>query len=144
MMTTTRESSSSSSANIMLTLPLLCPSSMLKDAGSGALGALTSYARGDLGGVFKSVTSLGSRIVNGDKATKMTKATRSSNADVISFSGCKDDQALLLPSLQFGRSQLTRLKPQTSADTSMAGQVSTVSDNHLTRVLTLESLLRPI
>lgn len=80
------------------------PSSMLKDAGSGALGAISSYARGDLGGVFKSVTSLGSRIMNGDKATQMTKATRSSNADVISFSGCKDSQ--------------------TSADTAMQGQVS--------------------
>ncbi|GAA6008044.1 hypothetical protein JCM11491_006589 [Sporobolomyces phaffii] len=78
--------------------------SMLKDAGSGALGAFTSYARGDLGGVFKSVTSLGSRIMNGDKATQMTKATRSSNADVISFSGCRDDQ--------------------TSADTAMAGQAT--------------------
>jgi hypothetical protein len=69
--------------------------SMLKDAGSGALGALSSYARGDLGGVFKSVTSLGSRIMNGDKATNMTKATRSSNADVISISGCRDN----LPSI---------------------------------------------
>ncbi|GAA5961581.1 hypothetical protein JCM3765_002636 [Sporobolomyces pararoseus] len=77
---------------------------MLKDAGSGALGAITSYARGDLGGVFKSVTSLGSRIMNGDKATKMTRATRASNADVISFSGCSDQQ--------------------TSADTSMQGQAT--------------------
>jgi len=80
---------------------------MLKDAGSGALGALTSYARGDLGGVFKSITSVGSRIMNGDKATQKAKATRSSNADVISWSGCKDEQ--------------------TSADTSKAGQVSFTS-----------------
>ncbi|GAA5826334.1 hypothetical protein JCM5353_003797 [Sporobolomyces roseus] len=68
--------------------------SMLKDAGSGALGALTSYARGDLGGVFKSITSVGSRIMNGDKATQKAKATRSSNADVISWSGCKDVQSM--------------------------------------------------
>ncbi|GAA5924710.1 Ca(2+)-dependent cysteine protease MCA1 [Sporobolomyces koalae] len=77
---------------------------MLKDAGTGALGAISSYARGDLGGVFKSVTSLGSRIMNGDKATQMSKATRSSNADVISWSGCRDKE--------------------TSADTAMAGQAT--------------------
>ncbi|GAA6064128.1 hypothetical protein JCM10212_006767 [Sporobolomyces blumeae] len=77
---------------------------MLKDAGSSALGALSSYARGDLGGVFKSITSVGSRIMNGDKATEITKQTRTSMADVISFSGCKDDQ--------------------TSADTSMAGRAT--------------------
>lgn len=63
---------------------------MLADAGSGALGAATSYMRGDLGGVFKSVMGVGKRIMNGDKASEYTKQTRSSNADVISWSGCKD------------------------------------------------------
>lgn len=63
---------------------------MLMDAGSGALGAATSYMRGDLGGVFKSVMGVGKRIMNGDKATEYMKQTRSSNADVISWSGCKD------------------------------------------------------
>ncbi|BGP18963.1 hypothetical protein JCM10213_004206 [Rhodosporidiobolus nylandii] len=77
---------------------------MLADAGSGAMGAATSYLRGDIGGVFKSLTSVGKRIMNGDKAYEYTKATRSSNADVISFSGCKDNQ--------------------TSADTSMQGQAT--------------------
>ncbi|GAA6006241.1 hypothetical protein JCM10207_000573 [Rhodosporidiobolus poonsookiae] len=75
---------------------------MLADAGSGALGAATSYLRGDLGGVFKSLTGVGKRIMNGDKATEYAKATRSSNADVISWSGCKDTQ--------------------TSADASIGGQ----------------------
>ncbi|GAA5916235.1 hypothetical protein JCM6882_001117 [Rhodosporidiobolus microsporus] len=75
---------------------------MLADAGQGALGAATSYLRGDLGGALKSLGGLGKRIMNGDKATEYAKATRSSNADVISWSGCKDTQ--------------------TSADTSMQGQ----------------------
>ncbi|KPV77110.1 uncharacterized protein RHOBADRAFT_34587, partial [Rhodotorula graminis WP1] len=65
---------------------------MLADAGSGALGAATSYLRGDMGGVFKSLTSVGKRIMNGDKATEVTKQTRSSNADVITLSGSKDSQ----------------------------------------------------
>ncbi|TNY19229.1 metacaspase-1 [Rhodotorula diobovata] len=77
---------------------------MLADAGSGALGAATSYLRGDIGGVFKTLTSVGKRLANGDKATEYTKQTRSSNADVISLSGCKDTQ--------------------TSADTSMAGKAT--------------------
>jgi hypothetical protein len=77
---------------------------MLADAGSGAMGAATSYLRGDLGGVFKSLSGVGKRLMNGDKATEYAKATRSSNADVISWSGCKDTQ--------------------TSADTSMAGKAT--------------------
>ena len=76
---------------------------MLADAGSGALGAATSYLRGDMGGVFKSLTSVGKRIMNGDKATEVTKQTRSSAADVITLSGSKDSQ--------------------TSADANIGGQV---------------------
>lgn len=77
---------------------------MLADAGSGALGAATSYMRGDIGGVLKSVMSVGKRVMNGDKAHNVTLQTRSSDADVISWSGCKDSQ--------------------TSADTSMQGQAT--------------------
>ncbi|GAA5979688.1 hypothetical protein JCM10908_003010 [Rhodotorula pacifica] len=77
---------------------------MLADAGSGALGAATSYMRGDMGGVLKSVMGLGKRVMNGDKAHNVTLQTRSSEADVISWSGCKDSQ--------------------TSADTSMQGQAT--------------------
>lgn len=32
--------------------------------GTGAMGAFTSYARGDMGGVFKSVTGLGAASEN--------------------------------------------------------------------------------
>lgn len=65
----------------------LISDSMLADAGSGALSALTSYARGDLGGVFKSITGVGKRLATGNSAQQKTKATKSSQADVISWSG---------------------------------------------------------
>ncbi|GAA5918649.1 hypothetical protein JCM1841_002292 [Sporobolomyces salmonicolor] len=66
---------------------------MLADAGSGALSAITSYARGDLGGVFKAVTGVGQKLMGGSsKAEQITKQTKTSYADVISWSGCKDSQ----------------------------------------------------
>ncbi|KAG1729665.1 caspase domain-containing protein [Suillus paluster] len=63
------------------------------EAGQGLLTAVTSYARGDLGGMFNSVTGLiKTASGNGQKADKISKATRTSPADCISWSGCKDSQ----------------------------------------------------
>jgi hypothetical protein len=63
------------------------------EAGQGLLAAVTSYARGDMGGVFKSAIGLVKTATgNTQKAEKLSKATRTSPADVISWSGCKDDQ----------------------------------------------------
>ena len=64
----------------------------LADLGQGAMSAVTGYLRGDIGGIFKTVTSTGKKIMNGDKADRITKQTKSSDADVISISGCKDSQ----------------------------------------------------
>ncbi|KAI9057303.1 hypothetical protein FKP32DRAFT_1584268 [Trametes sanguinea] len=73
------------------------------EAGQGLLSAVTSYARGDMGGVFSSVSGLLKTATGGgQRADKISKATKTSPADVISFSGCKDSQ--------------------TSADTFEAGQ----------------------
>ncbi|KAI0833389.1 caspase domain-containing protein [Trametes gibbosa] len=73
------------------------------EAGQGVLSAVTSYARGDMGGVFSSVSGLLKTATGSNqRADKITKATRTSPADVISWSGCKDSQ--------------------TSADTVEAGQ----------------------
>ncbi|KIY44408.1 peptidase C14 [Fistulina hepatica ATCC 64428] len=63
------------------------------EAGSGLLSAVTSYARGDMGGVFKSAmgvvkTASGST----QKAQQISRQTKTSPADVISWSGCKDNQ----------------------------------------------------
>ncbi|KAG9224650.1 hypothetical protein CCMSSC00406_0002199 [Pleurotus cornucopiae] len=75
------------------------------EAGQGLLSAVTSYARGDMGGVFSSAKSLFQTATgNSTKADKISKATRTSPADVISWSGCKDSQ--------------------TSADTQEAGQAT--------------------
>jgi hypothetical protein len=75
------------------------------EAGQGLLSAVTSYARGDMGGVFSSVTGLiKTASGNGQKADAYAKATRTSSADVIQWSGCKDSQ--------------------TSADTSEAGNAT--------------------
>ncbi|KAG6817677.1 hypothetical protein H0H87_005435 [Tephrocybe sp. NHM501043] len=63
------------------------------EAGQGLLSAVTSYARGDMGGVFKSALGLVKTVGGGqEKANKISRATRTSPADVISWSGCKDSQ----------------------------------------------------
>ncbi|KAI0091227.1 caspase domain-containing protein [Irpex rosettiformis] len=73
------------------------------EAGQGLLSAVTSYARGDMGSVFSSVSGIiKSASGGGARADKKARATKTSAADVISFSGCKDSQ--------------------TSADTVEAGQ----------------------
>ncbi|KAI0639103.1 caspase domain-containing protein [Trametes polyzona] len=76
---------------------------LVAEAGQGLLSAVTSYARGDMGGVFSSVSGLLKTATGGNqRADKVSKATKTSPADVISWSGCKDSQ--------------------TSADTVEAGQ----------------------
>ncbi|KAH9945391.1 metacaspase [Epithele typhae] len=73
------------------------------EAGQGVMSAVTSYARGDMKGVFSSVTGLVKTATGSNqRADKLSKATKTSPADVISWSGCKDSQ--------------------TSADTVEAGQ----------------------
>jgi len=76
-----------------------------KEAADGLLDAVTSYARGDMGGVFTSVKGMFS-LVNGNQkeAVEHARKTKTSPADVISWSGCKDSQ--------------------TSADTQEAGQAT--------------------
>ncbi|KAI0342819.1 hypothetical protein BDW22DRAFT_1428962 [Trametopsis cervina] len=73
------------------------------EAGQGLLSAVSSYARGDMGSVFSSVSGIiKSASGAGSRAEKKARATKTSPADVISWSGCKDSQ--------------------TSADTVEAGQ----------------------
>ncbi|KAF8896346.1 peptidase C14 [Infundibulicybe gibba] len=83
------------------------------EAGQGLMSAVSSYAKGDMGGVFKSAMGLVKTASgNTQKAEKITKATRTSPADVISWSGCKDSQ--------------------TSADTQEAGE-ATGAMSHVTK-----------
>ncbi|KAL0954485.1 hypothetical protein HGRIS_003453 [Hohenbuehelia grisea] len=66
---------------------------LVAEAGQGLLSAVTSYARGDMGSLFKSAMGI-VKTASGKttKADKYAKATRTSPADVISWSGCKDSQ----------------------------------------------------
>jgi hypothetical protein len=55
------------------------------EAGMGLLSTVTSYARGDMGGVFKGVTGLFKTATGStQKADAYTKQTRTSPADVVS------------------------------------------------------------
>ncbi|KDR84061.1 hypothetical protein GALMADRAFT_236691 [Galerina marginata CBS 339.88] len=65
------------------------------EAGKGLLTAFKSYQKGDKGGAFRSamgVIKQASGAGDSQKADKLAKATRTSSADVISWSGCKDSQ----------------------------------------------------
>ncbi|KAG0210306.1 Ca(2+)-dependent cysteine protease [Mortierella sp. GBA30] len=64
---------------------------MLADVGTGVLSAGMAYMQGDMGGVLRGLGSLGKKLMapkNRDKALE----TKSSPADCIMFSGCKDTQ----------------------------------------------------
>ncbi|CAE6443405.1 unnamed protein product [Rhizoctonia solani] len=66
---------------------------LLAEAGQGLLAAGMSYARGDMGGVFKGIGGLLKTATGGQKkAEEYARQTRTSPADVISWSGCKDSQ----------------------------------------------------
>lgn len=66
---------------------------LAKEAGEGLLSALTSYARGDIGGVATSIFGIAKTAFGGgDSAYKKTIDTRTSPADVVMWSGCKDVQ----------------------------------------------------
>ena len=65
---------------------------LAKEAGAGLLGAVTAYARGDIGGVASSLLKFAKKASTGDEAYNKTKDTRTSPADVIMWSGSKDSQ----------------------------------------------------
>jgi metacaspase-1 len=53
------------------------------EAGQGLLGAATSYARGDMGGVMQSVTGFVRMATTGRSAQAKALATKTSPADVV-------------------------------------------------------------
>ena len=63
-----------------------------KDAGQGLIQAISSYSRGDMGGVFSAANGFWKKFTTGEKAHSRSLATKSSPADVVMFSGSKDDQ----------------------------------------------------
>lgn len=56
------------------------------------MSAFKAYTTKDLGGVFSSLALTGKKIFDGNKADELSKKTKASDADVISWSGCRDDQ----------------------------------------------------
>ena len=65
---------------------------LAKEAGQGLLGAISSYSQGDLGGVASNLMGFFKKATTGDDAYNKTLATKTSPADVIMWSGSKDDQ----------------------------------------------------
>ncbi|ORX46047.1 peptidase C14 [Hesseltinella vesiculosa] len=66
--------------------------SALKDAGSGLLQAGMAYASGNLGGALSTLMGSGNRLLKGNSQARQAQQFKGSEADVIMFSGCKDDQ----------------------------------------------------
>ncbi|KAK9371007.1 caspase domain-containing protein [Lipomyces kononenkoae] len=67
---------------------------LAKEAGMGLLSAFGAYSRGDLGGAISSIATVLRQATSGggSQAAEVTRRTKTSPADVIMFSGCKDSQ----------------------------------------------------
>ncbi|KAI8394209.1 caspase domain-containing protein [Radiomyces spectabilis] len=65
---------------------------LFKDAGMGLLSAGVAYAQGDRDGALSSLISLGQKLFSARDVEDEIREKHSSPADVIMFSGCKDDQ----------------------------------------------------
>jgi hypothetical protein len=70
--------------------------SLAKEAEAGLLGVVSSYSHSDLGGVTSKLMGLFKRLTTGDDAYNKTIATKTSPADVIMWSSCKDDETSLV------------------------------------------------
>jgi hypothetical protein len=65
---------------------------LAKEAGHGLLGVISSYTHGDIGGVATNILGFAKKAISGDEAYNRALATKTSPADVIMFSGSKDNQ----------------------------------------------------
>lgn len=65
---------------------------LAKEAGQGLLGIVSSYARGDIGGMASTAMSFFKKATTGDDVYQKNLKTKTSPADVIMWSGSKDDQ----------------------------------------------------
>ncbi|CAG8452953.1 3180_t:CDS:10 [Scutellospora calospora] len=66
--------------------------SVIADGGSAIMSAGMSYLRGDINGIKTTLMSFGKKAMSGNKVAEKNKINKSSPADVIMFSGCKDSQ----------------------------------------------------
>ena len=65
---------------------------LAKEAGLGLLSAISAYGRGDLGGIASTAMGLFKQVTTGEGAREKAIMTKTSPADVIMWSGSKDDQ----------------------------------------------------
>ncbi|KAK4246353.1 caspase domain-containing protein [Corynascus novoguineensis] len=77
---------------IYSTQGILKAPNMAKEAGQGLLGAVSAYSRGDLGGVASNIVGFFKKASNSEDAYARSMAVKTSPADVVMFSGSKDDQ----------------------------------------------------
>lgn len=87
---------------IYSTQGLLKEPNLAKEAGAGLLGIVSSYARGDLGGMASTAMGLFKKAVSGDEVYQKNLRTKTSPADVVMWSGSKDSQTSYVdPSFPF-------------------------------------------
>lgn len=65
---------------------------LAKEAGQGLLEAVGHYGRGDMGAVASTFLGIAKTALMGNDAYEHTKRTKTSPADVVMWSGSKDDQ----------------------------------------------------
>jgi hypothetical protein len=86
---------------IYSTQGILKEPNLAKEAGQGLLGAVSAYSRGDLGGVANNIMGFFKKASNSEDAYARSMAVKTSPADVVMFSGSKDDQTSCVPPLFF-------------------------------------------
>ncbi|OJZ84051.1 hypothetical protein ASPFODRAFT_49548 [Aspergillus luchuensis CBS 106.47] len=77
---------------IYSTQGILKEPNLAKEAGQGLLGVVSAYARGDMSGMMSTAVGFFKKATKGDEAYERTIQTKTSPADVIMWSGSKDDQ----------------------------------------------------
>ena len=65
---------------------------LAKEAGQGLLSIVSQYARGDIGGIAQTVQKVFKMAATGEQTQQRARVTKTSSADVIMWSGSKDDQ----------------------------------------------------
>ncbi len=77
---------------IYSTQGILKEPNLAREAGQGLLGVISSYSQGDLGGMGSQIVSLFKKATSGEEAHTRALATKTSPADVVMWSGSKDNQ----------------------------------------------------
>ncbi|KAB8271229.1 caspase domain-containing protein [Aspergillus minisclerotigenes] len=77
---------------IYSTQGILKEPNLAKEAGQGLLGVVSAYARGDMGSMVSTAVGFFKKAAKGDEVYERNKQTKTSGADVIMWSGSKDDQ----------------------------------------------------